>query len=57
MTPLQAKMLVILNWFLALIITTYPLLISWHGALIGRYYIVTITVCVILFNVYLFPGA
>ena len=54
MTPIRAKILVILNWFLALIVTIYPLLIPWHDAHIGRYYIVTITLCVILFNVYLF---
>ena len=57
MTPLRAKLFVVFNWFLALIVTIYPLLIPRHGTNIGRYYIVTITACVILFNVYLFREA
>ena len=57
MTPLRAKLFVVFNWFLALIVTIYPLLIPRYGTNVGRYYIVTITACVILFNVYLFREA
>ena len=55
MTPFRAKLLAILNWFLSLIVTIFPLLVP--NVNIGRYYIVTITVCVIFFNVYLFRKA
>lgn len=57
MTPLRAKLFVVFNWFLAIIVTIYPLLLPRYGTNIGRYYIVTITACVILFNVYLFREA
>lgn len=57
MTPFRAKLLVIFNWFLALIVTIYPIVIPRYGTNIGRYYIVIITACVILFNAYLFREA
>ena len=57
MTAFRAKILVIFNWLLALLVSIYPLLIPWDSTHIGRYYIITITVCVILFNVYLFREA
>lgn len=57
-TPVRAKIFVVLNWIVAFIVTTAPLLVPWKSAnKLGRYYIVTITASVILFNVYLFREA
>ena len=57
MTPFRAKLSVILNWFLALIVSISPLLTPWQNPNLGRYYITTITACVVLFNIYLFCEA
>ena len=59
MTSTRAKGLVILNWILALVVTMYPLLIPWRSinTNLGRYYVVLITVSVIIFNIYLFREA
>ena len=59
MTSTSAKILVILNWILALLVTMYPLLMPWRSlnTNLGRYYVVVITALVIIFNIYLFREA
>ena len=56
MTSTRAKLLVVLNWILSIIVTTSPLINS-NQFQVGRYYILVITAFVILFNVYLFREA
>jgi hypothetical protein len=59
MTLTRAKVLVVLNWILAVFVTVYPLLIPWPSlnTNLGRYYVLVITAMMIIFNVYLFREA
>lgn len=59
MTLTRAKLLVLLNWLLAIGVTMYPLIIPWRSlnTNLGRYYVVLITALVLMFNIYLFREA